>query len=195
MGVALSAAPAALEDAALMARIVAGDEAAFRHFADRHVGRMLRLAQSILGSAAEADEVSQEALLRVWRHAARWDGTRAQPGTWVHTIVVRLCVDRLRQRRHEPIDAALDVVDPAPSALDTLSSRRDTLSLRAAMATLPERQRAALVLFYQEELAGTEAAETLGLSLRAFWSLLERARRALRQQMQLRNGPDGRSKE
>ena len=73
---------------------------AFRRFADRHVGRMLRLAQSILGSAAEADEVAQEALRRVWRHAARWDAARGQPGTWVHTNVARLCVDRLRQRRH-----------------------------------------------------------------------------------------------
>ncbi len=192
MRAVLNAAPAEAEDAVLMARIAGGDEAAFRRFADRHVGRMLRLAQSVLGSAAEADEVAQEALLRIWRHAARWDPARAQPGTWVHTIVVRLCVDRLRRRRHEPIEAALEVPDPAPSALDTLSSRHEAQALRAAMAGLPERQRAALVLFYQEELAGTEAAETLGLSLRAFWSLLERARRALRQQMQRKTGPDGR---
>ncbi|GGJ35425.1 sigma-70 family RNA polymerase sigma factor [Neoroseomonas lacus] len=192
MRAALTAAAAAPEDACLMARIAAGDETAFRHFADRHVGRMLRLAQSILGSAAEADEVAQEALLRVWRHAARWDGARGQPGTWVHTIVARLCVDRLRQRRHEPIDAASEVADPAPSALEALSSRREVLALRAALASLPERQRVALTLFYQEELAGTEAAETLGLNLRAFWSLLERARRALRDQMQRHAGPDGR---
>lgn len=192
MRAVLNAAPATPEDAALMVRIAAGDETAFRHFADRHVGRMLRLAQSILGSAAEADEVAQEALLRVWRHAARWDGARGQPGTWVHTIVVRLCMDRLRQRRHESIDAASEVADPAPSALEALSSRREALALRAAMATLPERQRVALNLFYQEELAGAEAAETLGLNLRAFWSLLERARRALRDQMQRHDGHDGR---
>lgn len=192
MRAALSAMPAAAEDAALMARIAAGDEAAFRHFADRHVGRMLRLAQSILGSAAEADEVVQEALLRVWRHAARWDATRSQPGTWVHTIVTRLCVDRLRQRRHEPLDAANDVADPAPGALESLSSRLEAQALRDALASLPERQRVAVTLFYQEELPGAEAAEALGLNLRAFWSLLERARQALRHRMQRAGGFDGR---
>ncbi|MBW6400050.1 sigma-70 family RNA polymerase sigma factor [Roseomonas sp. HJA6] len=188
----LNAVPAEPDDAMLMARIAGGDETAFRRFADRHVGRMLRLAQSVLGSAAEADEVTQEALLRIWRHAARWDATRGQPGTWVHTIVVRLCVDRLRRRRHEPIDAALEIPDPAPGAFETLAAQREAQALRAAMTSLPQRQRAALVLFYQEEMAGNEAAETLGLSLRAFWSLLERARRALRQQMQRKTGQDGR---
>lgn len=192
MRAALSATPAAAEDAALMARIAAGDEAAFRHFADRHVGRMLRLAQSILGSAAEADEVAQEALLRVWRHAARWDAERSQPATWVHTIVTRLCVDRLRQRRHEPLDAANDVADPAPGALESLSSRQEAQALRDALASLPERQRVAVTLFYQEELPGAEAAEALGLNLRAFWSLLERARQALRHRMQRAGGFDGR---
>jgi RNA polymerase sigma-70 factor (ECF subfamily) len=192
MRAGLSAALATAEDAALMARIAAGDEAAFRHFADRHVGRMLRLAQSILGSAAEADEVAQEALLRVWRHAARWDQARGQPTTWAHTIVTRLCVDRLRQRRHEPIEAADQVADPAPGALDALVSRREAEALREALASLPERQRVALTLFYQEELPGAEAAETLGLNLRAFWSLLERARQALRLRMQRADGLDGR---
>ncbi len=182
----------AAEDAALMARIAAGDETAFRRFADCHVGRMLQLAQSILGSAAEADEVAQEALLRVWRHAARWDSARSQPGTWVRTIVTRLCVDRLRQRRHEPIEAAQEVADPAPGAFEALSSRREAQALRDALAGLPERQRVALTLFYQEELPGAEAAETLGLNLRAFWSLLERARQALRHRMQRADGLDGR---
>jgi RNA polymerase sigma-70 factor (ECF subfamily) len=180
------------DDAALMARIAAGDEMAFRHLADRHVGRMLRLAQSILGSAAEADEVAQDALLRVWRHASRWDGARGQPGTWIHAIVVRLCVDRLRRRRHEPIEAAEEVPDPAPSALDLLSSRREAQALRDALASLSDRQRVALTLYYQEELSGAEAAETLGLNLRAFWSLLERARQALRHRMQRADGPDER---
>lgn len=179
----LSAPPSGPDDAALVARIAAGDETAFRHFADRHVGRMLRLAQSILGSAAEADEVAQDALLRVWRHAGRWDAARGQPGTWVHTIVARLCVDRLRLRRHEPIEAAHDVADPAPTVVEALASGQEALALRAALASLPERQRVAISLFYHEELGGAEAAATLGITLRAYWSLLERARQALRDRM------------
>ncbi len=188
----LNAAHMVEEDVALMARIVSGDETAFRYFAERHVARMLQLAQSILGSSAEADEVAQEALLRVWRHAARWDSSRSQLGTWVHTIVARLCVDRLRQRRHQPIEAAEEVADPAVGALEALSARRDAQALRAALASLPDRQRIALTLFYLEELPGAEAAKTLGVSLRAFWSLLERARHALRHRMQRTVEFDGR---
>lgn len=166
-----------------MARVAAGDEAAFRRLADREIGRILRVAQSILGSRAEADEVAQEALLRIWRHAGRWDPARAQLGTWIHTIVARLCVDRLRLRRHAPIDEAMEIADPSPDALASLETRREAAQLRAAMATLPRRQRAALVLFYQEAMEGGAAASALGLSLRAFWSLLRRARGALRDRM------------
>lgn len=174
-----------------MARIAAGDAAAFRRLADREIGRILRVAQSILGQAAEADEVAQEALLRIWRHAGRFDADRAQLGTWIHTIVARLCVDRLRLRRHAPIEAAMDIADPSPDALDVLERARDAARLRGAMARLPVNQRAALVLFYQEALDGGAAAKALGLSLRAFWSLLRRARGALRERMQHDMGGSG----
>ena len=161
-----------------MARVVAGDEAAFRALADRQLGGMLRLAQKMLGSAADADEVAQEVLLRVWLRAGSWDPRKSRLSTWIYTITYRICLDRLRGRRTEPLDEAMEIPDPTPGADDLLARKAEGNRLRSALASLPARQRAALILFYQEELSGQEAADVLHLRLRAFWSLLHRARQA-----------------
>lgn len=176
------------DDEALVARVAARDEAAFRLLADRHLGRIVRLAQKMTGSTADADEIAQDALLRIWLNADRYEPRRARLTTWIYRIVYNLSVDRLRRPRLQPIDAAEAVSDPAPSALDALTERSDLTQLRAALARLPERQRAALVLFYYEEMSGEDAAEVLGLSLRAFWSLLHRARQVVHHDLQ-ESGP------
>lgn len=176
------------DDEALVARVAARDEAAFRLLADRHLGRIVRLAQKMTGSSADADEIAQDALLRIWLNADRYQPRRARLTTWIYRIVYNLSVDRLRRPRPQPIDAAEAVSDPAPSALDALTERSDLTQLRAALARLPDRQRAALVLFYYEEMSGEDAAEVLGLSLRAFWSLLHRARQGVQHDLQ-ESGP------
>lgn len=162
-----------------MKQIAKGDEAAFRALADRHLGRMLRLAEKTLGSAGEADDVAQEALLRIWTHAGRWQRERSRLTTWIYTIVYRLCIDRLRVPRTVPLDLAMDVPDPGPGASETLSRSEDLTRLTAAMQALPPRQRAALTLFYYEEVSGEEAAAIIEVSGRAFWSLLHRSRQAV----------------
>jgi RNA polymerase sigma-70 factor (ECF subfamily) len=172
-----------VDDDALMKRVAKGDESAFRALADRHLGRMLRLAEKTLGSAAEADDVTQEALLRIWAHAGRWQKERSRLTTWIYTIVYRLCIDRLRGQRTVPLDLAMDVPDPTPGAQDALSQSEDVTRLTAAIHALPPRQRAALTLFYYEEVSGEEAAGILGVSLRAFWSLLHRSRQAVQSLM------------
>lgn len=172
-------------DEALMSRIAAGDQAAFRMLADRHVGRILRLAQRMLRSSAESDDVAQEALLRIWTHAARWRAGRSRLTTWIYTIVYRLCIDRLRVLPNEPLDVQDELFDPAISVLETLTHQADLRLLARALEELHSRQRAALVLFYYEELSGPEAAAVLGVSLRAFWSLLHRARQSIQEHMQL----------
>jgi len=177
-------------DETLMARVAAGDERAFARLAERHSGRMLRLAQRTLGSAAEADEVAQEALLRVWQHARRFRPERARLATWIYAIVYRLAIDRLRRPRTLPLELAMEIEDAAPDALEAMSRASELARLAAAMATLQPRQRAALTLFYYDELEGAEAAAVLGVSLRAFWSLLHRARQSLQQQMQVPAGLD-----
>jgi RNA polymerase sigma-70 factor, ECF subfamily len=170
-------------DEALMRAIAQGDEAAFRALAHRHLERIRRLARKMLGGPAEADDVAQETLLRIWQRAADWRPERSQLTTWIYTIVYRLSVDRLRRPRTVPLDHAMDTTDPKPSALDSLAAAGDLRRLAAAMQALQPRQHAALTLFYYEEMNGPDAAAVLGLSLRAFWSLLHRARQAVQQRL------------
>jgi RNA polymerase sigma-70 factor (ECF subfamily) len=166
-------------DEALMSEIAKGDEGALRLLAERHLARMLRLAEKTLGSTGDADDVVQEALLRIWRHAGRWQRQRSRLSTWIYTIVYRLCIDRLRRQPTLPLDEAMEIADAAPSAPETLSRSDELKRLSAAMEGLQPRQRAALTLFYYEDCSGEEAAAILDISLRAFWSLLHRSRQAV----------------
>ncbi|TWB42700.1 sigma-70 family RNA polymerase sigma factor [Nitrospirillum pindoramense] len=167
------------DDDALMARIARGDERALRQVGQRHYATTWRLARRLLASDAEADDVAQEVLVRVWNHAGRWAPGRARLSTWLYTVTYRLCVDRLRARRHAPLEEALNVADPAEGVTERMERRSERQKVRDALATLPERQRAALVLFYYQEMPGPQASAMLGLTLRAYWSLLYRARNAL----------------
>ncbi|TWB19110.1 RNA polymerase sigma-70 factor (ECF subfamily) [Nitrospirillum amazonense] len=167
------------DDDTLMARVAQGDERALRQVGQRHYAATWRLAKRLLTSEAEADDVAQEVLVRVWNHAARWTPGRAQLSTWLYTVTYRLCLDRLRGRRHAPLEAAMDVADPSEGAAETMERRSEQRRVRDALASLPEKQRAALVLFYYQEMPGPQASAVLGLNLRAYWSLLYRARGAL----------------
>lgn len=179
------------EEAALMARVAAGDEAAFRCLAEAQLARVLALARRMLGVSAEAEDVAQEVLLRLWRHAGRWQAERGRVATWLYAITARLCLDRLRGAQSAaPEEALAATPDPAPDALADLQAREEQARVGAAVGALPPRQRAALALFYYEGLDGEAAAQALGLRPRAFWSLLHRARLGVRQGLVGREGED-----
>jgi RNA polymerase sigma-70 factor (ECF subfamily) len=185
MSAAEMSAPAHDLDEALMVAVAAGDGDAFARLAGRHMGRAVSLAERLTGSAFDADEVAQDAFLRVWRHAARFDPRRARFTTWLYRIVVNLALDRLaRERRRQvfwhPIEAAAGLADGALDALEQIAGREDAARLDSAMAGLPARQRAAVALFHQEGLSVREAAEVLGIGETACESLLARARRSLK---------------
>ena len=166
-------------DEALMILVAEGDERAFRRLAARHTAPSLRLAGRMTGSVAEAEDVVQEALLRVWRAAGQWQPTAAFR-TWLYRIVVNLCIDRSRRPSFAPLDAAGDPADPAPGPAAVLEKTRTARQVASAVAELPERQRIALVLTYYENLGNEETARILGTSVGGIESLLVRARRSLK---------------
>src|ERR1700754_17858 len=104
----------------LMARAAKGDGRAFRSLAERHGGAALRLARRVLGNEAMAEDVVQDALLRVWINAPRWR-PEAAFRTWLYRIVVNLCLNARRRSPHLPLDAAEQVADPGPAADDLLA--------------------------------------------------------------------------
>lgn len=165
-------------DDELIRRYARGDAAAARALVERQAPRLLSLARRMLGDAAEAEDVAQEAMLRLWRAAASWRPGEAKAGTWLYRVASNLCLDRLRRRRPTgelPEDAA----DGRPSTLADMARADRAAALDAALAELPERQRLAIVLRHIEERGNPEIAETLGVSVEAVESLLARGRRAL----------------
>jgi len=167
-------------DAELVRRIGAGEEAAFRLLVAGHLPRLHALARRMLGSAAEADEITQETFLRAWRQARDWRPGRARFDTWLHRVALNLCRDRLRRRREVAMAEPPEQVDPATGADRRLEQEESVASVRAAIARLPPRQREAIMLHNYQELSNTETAAVLGISVEALESLLARARRSLR---------------
>lgn len=162
-----------------MARAAQGDERAFRVLAQRHAARALALARRMLGSEALAEEMVQDALLRVWINAPRWR-PEAEFRTWLYRVVVNLCLNAKRRAAELPLDAAGHVADAAPSADVQLETRERDRHLAAAIDRLPARQRAAIVLTYQEGLGNADVAAVLDTSVSGVETLLVRAKRALR---------------
>ena len=162
-----------------MARVAGGDERAFQLLSRRHLPAMLGLARRILGNAAEAEDVAQEAFMRVWTHAPRWQPL-AQFRTWLTRIVTNLCLDRKRRAPWVELEAAGDIVDPALGAGDMLEDDERERMLTAAIEKLPLRQRSAIVLTYGEGMSNAQVAEILATSVSAVETLLVRGKQNLR---------------
>lgn len=171
------------DDAALLARYARGDAAAARTLTVRLVPRVQAQAMRMLGDVAEAEDVAQEAMLRLWRIAPDWREGEAQVTTWLYRVVANLCTDRLRKRPRSrvPLEDVAEPEDPTPSveAQMQTDARRD--AVRRALADLPERQRLAVMMRHFEGAANPEIAARLGISTEAVESLTARGKRALAQ--------------
>jgi RNA polymerase sigma-70 factor (ECF subfamily) len=166
-------------DEALMVRVAKGDQAAFRLLSRRHAPAMVGLARRVLGNAAEAEDVVQEAMLRVWTHAPRWQPLAAFK-TWLTRIVVNLCLDRKRKATMLDLEAAGEVADPTPGAGELAEASERERLLAEAIQTLPDRQRSAIVLTYSEGMSNAQVADMLGTSVSAVETLLVRGKQNLR---------------
>ena len=167
-------------DGELVRRAGLGETAAVQALVARKLGRVLSLAERMLGDRAEAEDVAQEAFLRVWRIAPRWRPGAAKFDTWLHRVTLNLCLDRLRRRRERPAADPPDSPDPGPAPDRGLIAADVGRRVRAALRDLPSRQRLAIVLCHYQELGNIEAAALMGVSVEALESLLSRGRRALR---------------
>ncbi|MGC9952769.1 MAG: RNA polymerase sigma factor [Rhizomicrobium sp.] len=167
-------------DAELVVRVGKGDRAAAQALMARHLPKMLTLARRMLRDRTEAEDAVQEAFLRLWTHAARWRPGRAKFETWLYRVTLNQCYDRLRRKPALELEAAAHVVDPAPGPQAELENAGLAAEVDAALAQLPERQRAAILLCHYHECGNIEAAEILGVSVEACESLLARGRRTLR---------------
>ena len=178
--------PSVIGDECLMALVVQGDEAAFASLVKRHASPLYRVALRMLDNAHEAEDVVQECFTRMWQQAPRWQPSGAGLVGWLHRVTMNLCFDRHRRLRLVLTDSLPELPDGAPLADRVIETDEAQHALAAALADLPERYRAALVMCYYEGLSNAVAAEALELNLKAMESLLFRARRHLRQLLESR---------
>jgi RNA polymerase sigma-70 factor (ECF subfamily) len=167
-------------DEELMARVQQRDQEAFTRLLDRHLAGLQRFLQRFTGNPADADELTQEAMLRIWSHARRWQPDRVKFSTWLYRIARNLAVDRHRQRRDTSSEEIEAIVDTTPDAFTQLDEERRKRRMSIAVAALPERQRTALMLCHFDGFSNQDAAAVLDVSVDALESLLARARRTLK---------------
>lgn len=168
-------------DETLMQATAGGDLAAFEQLVLRHQQSVWRTAYRMLDCRSEAEDVSQQAFLRILEARDRYR-PQAAFRTYLYRIVVRLCLDHLRKNRPALAEHLLPV-DDGRSAQQQAADKEQAAAVQQAIACLPAKQRTAVVLRYYEGLSGREIAEAMDTSLKAVERLLARAREALEKRL------------
>jgi RNA polymerase sigma-70 factor (ECF subfamily) len=169
------------EDSELLDKLAAGDEVAFRMLVERHIDRAYAIALRIVGNAADAEDVVQDTMLKIWSHRGRWQHGRAKFSTWLYRVISNRCIDLRRKPRNENVETVPEVADGQPGAVEIIERNELNGMLELAMQRLPEQQRIAVIFSYHENMSNGEIAQVMDTTVAAVESLLKRGRQQLRQ--------------
>ena len=177
------------QDADLMLRVRDGDGASFGVLLDKHRLPVVHFLYRMIQNHAVAEELAQEVFLRVYRSRATYEPS-AKFTTWLFRIATHLALNSLRDGKHERLEERLDetsgdmpvrqVADTRPSVEQSMVYRTRLDEVRRAVAALPEKQRAAVLMHKYQEMEYTQIAKVLDCSESAVKSLLFRAYETLR---------------
>ena len=167
-------------DAALLVAYANGDADAARLLAQRLLPGVLGQATRMLSDRAEAEDVAQEAMIRLWKVAPEWRQDEAKVSTWLYRVVANLCTDKIRKRRgNVGLDQVAEASDGALSVADRMQQSSRVRALKDALAQLPDRQAKAVALRHLEGLSNPEIAEIMDITVTAVENLTARGKRAL----------------
>jgi RNA polymerase sigma-70 factor (ECF subfamily) len=169
-------------DADLLARARNKDGNAFAVLVDRHFPVVHRVVWRMLKGHADAEDVAQEAFLRLWRDPAQVRDGAALKG-WLMRVATNLVMDRYRAKPADQLDETVEVSDGRASADEEIDRGRAVAAIDVAVASLPERQKLALTLVHFEHMSNIAAAAIMEISVEALESLLARARRTLKERL------------
>ena len=178
------------DDAALVRRCLSGDERAYRELVERFQRPVYSVAFRMVRSAEDAEDVTQETFVRVFRALDRYDPARSFEA-WLFTITSRLCIDLLRRRKVRPVsltrrdpvteeEQTLDVEDPGLRPDEVTSNVEEEQHARDLIDSLPPHYRIVVMLRHQQDLSYEEIAEALHLPLGTVKARIHRARALLK---------------
>lgn len=178
-----------------MDAVCRGDRKAYQALVHRHSPAISHYAYRLLGNTSDAEDVTQDAFLKLWLNAHKWQPDKARLTTWLHRIAHNLAVDLQRKQgrmqtwtdeqsyAQSAQDANTDAPDNPDRDAAIAVSDRQLMQVRRALDSLPENQRSALTLCTFSGFSNQEAAAIMGLSVKALESALARARRTLREKL------------
>jgi RNA polymerase sigma-70 factor (ECF subfamily) len=172
-----------LSDESLMVRLQGGDRQAFSFLVRRHTDRFFACAYRIAGRTQEAEDIVQDAFVKLWQKPNMWDSDKGVKfTTWFYRVVTNTALDHLRQRKGvKNVGDGLDsLASEYASPEQELQQKQQQAHLELAIQALPERQKAALNLCFYEGLSNQEASEIMGVKPKALESLLMRAKEGVR---------------
>jgi RNA polymerase sigma-70 factor (ECF subfamily) len=180
-------------EAGLVRRCLAGDEKAYRELIEMYQGRVYALALRMVRRAEDAQDVTQETFIRMFRALDRYDVQRPF-AAWLMSIASRLSIDTLRRRKHQPLaltqrdrddeEYTIDVEDPGLRPEEVASRAEEEDRTRALIATLPPHYRIVVLLRHQQDLSYEEIAEALHLPLGTVKARIHRARALLKERIE-----------
>jgi RNA polymerase sigma-70 factor, ECF subfamily len=175
---------AQLDDELLIRLIQEGRHEAFAEIVNRHSKRFYNIAYRIIFNKNDAEDIVQEAFLKLWEKRLSWDqGKEAKFTTWFYRVIVNLCLDHNRKKKPEPLSEDIQLEDKQQGQESILQEKQKKELLDHSIQALPERQQLALNLCFYEGLSNQEAAEIMGVNLKALQSLLMRAKMTLKEKV------------
>jgi RNA polymerase sigma-70 factor, ECF subfamily len=167
-------------DADLLSAVAKRNQLAFKAIMSRYYQPVYRVAWRLSAGHVDAQDVAQEAFLKLWNNPAQIREAGALK-SWLMRVAANLVMDRYRQKPMQELETAETIVDQSPSAGDTIDHKRISSTIDTAIAGLPDRQKQALIYVHFEHMTNISAAAAMDVSVDALESLLARARRSLKE--------------
>lgn len=172
------------QDDELLALVQEGSQPAFAELVQRHTERFYRIAYRYLQNREAAEDMVQDAFLKLWEEPGRWQPDKnAKFTTWFYRVIVNQCLDWQKRKKPVQLSGEIALIDDRPTADQALLQDEAQKILETAITELPERQRTALNLCFDEGMTNREAAEIMGVNLKALQSLIMRAKTTLRDRL------------
>ena len=173
-----------LDDESLVQQIQQGSHEAFATIVNRHTNRFYRIAYRLVFNKGDAEDMVQEAFLRLWERPQLWNPSRqAKFTTWFYRVVVNLCLDLNKKKKPLPLPEDMEPLDRHPGQDVLLGINQEQALVDGFIKQLPARQQLALNLTFYEGLSNQEAADIIGIKVKALQSLIMRAKTTLKEKV------------